>query len=132
MKQKSPKWYKSQVDDIRSVYIRRRDANWRGRVMCFTCPRVMDWKESDAGHFHLRQHDFTTELAGDERNLQAQCGGCNRYMRGRPQVFALGLIRKYGEKVLEELEKKYRTPKKWKIKELQNLLEEYKHKLSIL
>ena len=91
MKDKSLKWYKAKIDSVRSLYIRQRDTDWKGQVKCFTCERILEWKECEAGHFHLRQHDFTSELAGDERNLQVQCSGCNNFMRGRPQLFALNL-----------------------------------------
>ena len=132
MKSKDAKWYKGAIDSVRSLYIRQRYADWKWQVHCFTCEKIMDWKEMEAGHFHLRQHDFTSELAGDERNLQVQCSGCNRFMRGRPQLFALNLIKKYGNGILEELQKKKDTSKKWKIAELQALLESYKEKLTKL
>ena len=120
------KGLRKKLDKVRSIYIRKREANWKDEIVCFTCPRRMHWKEADAGHFFLRQHDWTTELGGDERNIQAQCSGCNRYMRGRPQTFALNLTKKYGNSILEELQSKKDTPKKWKIPELEALIEKYK------
>jgi len=100
--------------------------DWKEDINCFTCPRILPWKESHAGHFHLRQHDWTTEIGGDQRNIQAQCAGCNNYMRGRPQTFALNLIKKYGEGILQELQDEKDTEKKWKISELEVLIEFYK------
>ena len=125
MKLKSSKWYKKKIDTVRSEYVRRKESNWKGQVQCFTCFRIIEWKEADAGHFYLRQHDWTTELGGDERNVQAQCSGCNRYMRGRPQTFALNLVRIYGQGILQKLQNKKDTPKKWKLAELEVLLARY-------
>ena len=122
----TPKTLRNKIDKIRSEYIRKRDADWRGNAQCFTCDKVMHWKEAQGGHFFIRQHDFTTELGGDERNLQPQCYGCNGMMRGRPQLFAIRLQEKYGDQILKELETKYRTPKKWKMSELEELLEHYR------
>jgi len=127
---KSLKWYKNQIDKVRKEYVRKRDYDWRGYAQCISCYAVGDFM--DAGHYYSRRHDWTTELGGDERNVNLQCVPCNHYKRGNAQGYALGLTRKHGESVLEELEAKYRTPKYWGLKALQRRLEEYQQKLQEL
>lgn len=70
-----------------SIYIRQRD---RGK--CFTCQRVFPWKKVDAGHF--RHRSLTTFFS--ERNVHAQCTGCNRFNHGNLGVYAVRLDEVYG------------------------------------
>ena len=121
----TPKSLKNKIDVKRSIHVRMRDIDWKEEVRCFTCSRILHWKNMHAGHFHLRQHDWTTELGGDDRNIQAQCSGCNNYMRGRPQTFALNLVKKYGDSILQELQDRKDTIKKYKISDLEKLLKKY-------
>lgn len=130
MKPKSLRQLKNAIDKARREYIWKRDADWKGFGRCISCNAVGNWLS--IGHFFSRVHDFTTELGGDERNTQLQCGICNGHKRGNPREYAVGLVRKYGESVLTELLKKKQTPKYWGVKKLQELLDFYKQKLTEL
>lgn len=77
-----PKTDKALLDEIFSKFIRLRDANEHGMVMCVTCQTVLNWKEMDAGHFIPRQHLSTRY---DETNVYCQCRSCNRFNGGAPQ-----------------------------------------------
>ena len=127
MKRQFPKQLKAKIDTVRKEYVRKRDYDWRGYGKCISCEAVGDFM--DSGHYYSRRHDWTTELGGDERNVNLQCVPCNHYKRGNSQGYALGLTRKHGEGILEELQRKYRTPKYWGLKALQTLLEEYQSKV---
>jgi len=86
----------------------------------------------DVGHYYTRSNDWTTDLGGDERNVNLQCVPCNSHKRGNPRGYVIGLIEKYGENVIMELEKKRNTKKYWKIKDLEIILKYYQDKLKVL
>jgi len=108
-----------------SEYIRRKDATVDGLVECCTCGKFAHWKEMDAGHFvggHLSYNYF------DERNIHCQCTGCNRFRHGALLEYNDFMLKKYGKKVVNDL-RQYKV-KQWKVWELEELMEEYKKKLS--
>lgn len=111
-----------------SEYIRQRDADWRGYVKCITCPKVKQWKEMDAGHYISRSWN---SVLFNEKNVHAQCKGCNSYRSGRHDEYALALITRYGKGILEELNK-FKIPHNFTIKELEELHKEIKVKLKQL
>lgn len=118
-------------DEVRRQYIRKRDKNWKDEAICISCGVVRPVTELQVGHYYKRQHDFQTELAGEERNTNMQCIPCNGIKRGNPHGYAVGLIGKYGKDIILELEKK-KIKKFWKYKEVEELIEEYKNKIKEL
>jgi len=68
----------------------------------------------------------------DERNVNCQCTYCNRWMHGNLTKYAIALREKYGETILEELDKKRKEFKKISIPEYQKMIEEYKTKIQEL
>jgi len=84
-----------------STYIRLRD-RLKGSelIKCISCGKIVDWKESDCGHFVNRKHMSTRFL---EKNCNAQCRSCNRFDEGNLPEYALGLEKKYGVGTVEQL-----------------------------
>lgn len=122
---------KSRVWKVVSEYIRRRD-----RGFCATCAIKRDWQEMDAGHYR-HNSERNQDLGGnalwyDERNLHSQCFSCNRMRSGKLDRYSLLLEEKYGVGILQDLEKLYRTPKKWTIEEILNVEKYYKDELKKL
>jgi len=100
VKSKKPKgtsYWKKQLDAVFSRYIRYRD---KGK--CFTCPHTNDPKKMQCGHFNPRQYLSTRY---DEKNCNCQCYACNMLYGGQPATYAIRLKEKYGEGIVEELEK---------------------------
>ena len=122
MKNLSISQLRKKLDIVFSIWVRNRDADWRGDVVCITCSRTFPWKEVDAGHYISRRHPSTR---WHEKNVHAQCKGCNRYRGGAPDEYALALQRKYGENILQELNREKNKDKKWKIQELRNMITKY-------
>lgn len=93
-----------------STYIRLRDRLPNTDVIkCISCGKIVDWKNSDCGHFVNRKH-LSTRF--NELNSNAQCLSCNRYDEGNLPEYALGLEKKYGKGTVEKLVvEKYRTVK---------------------
>ncbi len=76
-----------------SKYIRLRDSDEGGYCKCFTCDKVVFWKEIDAGHFVSRRHQNTKF---NEYNCHAQCRYCNHILHGNQFVYGIKLDEKYG------------------------------------
>ena len=84
----------TKLDRIFSEYIRKRDSDSDGYITCATCGKVVHWTEEDAGHFISRAKKATKY---DERNVHAQCRGCNRFQNGRQFEMSLYVAAKYGD-----------------------------------
>jgi hypothetical protein len=115
--------------DAFSKFIRQREANEDGFVACFTCGNNGHWKDMDAGHYIPKS--VSLALRFDERNVQVQCVGCNQWRHGNLTQYALALKRKYGENILEELDRDRRLGEGFKIYEsgYVELFEKYAAKL---
>lgn len=106
-KARSLKTWKRVVWELFSQYIRRRDS-YDGYVYCITCSKRVPWKEAHAGHFiHGKYPGTWLHL----KNVHGQCSGCNTYRDGARDVYALKLIQRYGDGIIEELfEAKRKSP----------------------
>lgn len=84
-----------------SKWIRERD-----NYTCITCGKVDRSPTMHAGHFrHGDNMDFV------EKNINAQCAGCNTYRHGSLDIYAVRLDEKWGPgtaKEMVELSKQYR------------------------
>ena len=97
-----------------SKYIRRKEKE------CFTCGVIKDWREMHAGHFiHKDCLDF------DERNVHAQCKRCNCFLSGNLINYAIKLEKVYGQGIIQELKRQGDKIKKWKVAELEEIIEKY-------
>ena len=129
MKKLPLKTLKKKLWKARSEYYRLRDASFQGYVACFTCNKLKHWKEGDAGHYHSRIHDYTTELLTEDRNVHFQCKSCNGYRMGKPQEYAIHLQAKYGDSILVDLQAKKNTSRYWKYSEIEKLIETYQQRV---
>ncbi|MDR2652689.1 MAG: recombination protein NinG [Prevotellaceae bacterium] len=121
--------YQAKLDKIFSEYIRLRDSDSNGYIRCISCGKIVHWKNADAGHYVNRRH---LALRYDEKNVNAQCRACNRFDEGNMIGYHAGLIKKYGEYVIQYLEiKKHNTAKYGKF-EYQTLIKIYKQKINQL
>lgn len=75
---------------------------------CICCGRPLNWNSGkpggdvDAGHYLSR--GASIELAFDERNVNAQAKSCNRHGGTTRAQFRAGMVERYGECVVNELE----------------------------
>lgn len=109
-----------------SKYVRKRDKK------CITCGGTPD----HAGHFQYnseRKKDLGgNELWYDERNIHAQCVGCNNYKSGNLVPYTIFMERTYGVGIVQELYTLWRTPKKWTREQVQEVIDYYKARLAML
>ncbi len=113
-----------------SQYIRQRDADWQGMVACCSCGKVKHYKEMDCGHYHPRTDGLA--MFFEEKNLAPQCSACNRFRHGNLARYAIYLIGKYGNGILEELEWKSRQRITISNTEYKRLIGVYKDKINSL
>lgn len=102
-KEKSTAWYKKELDRIFSLYIRNKYSK-DGMVKCFTCNVIKPIKEMQNGHW-IPRNILNTRFS--EENCRPQCVGCNMFNKGRPDVFAVNLI-KEGIDIVELQQSRYK------------------------
>jgi len=114
---------------IFSQYIRQKNANAGGIGKCITCGVVKPWKELQASHYISRMYSSTLF---DETNVAPACYACNVMMHGNLPSYVLFLDEKYGVEKKYELYKKSKEVKRFSTPELEQMIEDYKTKLSQL
>ncbi len=114
------------LDRIFSEYIRRRDTDKKGQVICITCEKTYRYNEVDAGHFISRKHYRTR---WDENNVHGQCRKCNRFSYGEQYLYSINLDRKLGKGAAEKMLMKSRQPIKLNTTDLQYLIDKFQKKL---
>lgn len=68
----------------------------------------------------------------NEKNCNAQCRSCNRFDEGNNIGYIRGLIKKYGQGVIDELEILKHQESHWTEFEYKSLIEHYKQKVKEL
>ena len=101
---------KKELDKWFSLYIRLRDADENGVVICFTSGRAYPYKNIHAGHFMSRRCLSTRWC---EINVQPQSAADNLFGQGKQWQFGLNLDAKYGEGTAEDLQIKSRQIQKF-------------------
>lgn len=113
---------KVKLDTVFSIFIRQRDARNNGFGNCISCGNPVFWKDADNGHYIVRSNMATRY---DEVNCNLQCRHCNRFCEGNMSGYRQGLIKKYGEEKVIELEmRKFNKAKISKV-ELELLIDHY-------
>ncbi|ARU04737.1 hypothetical protein CCO03_08655 [Comamonas serinivorans] len=80
-----------------NAYVRLRDAD----LPCISCGRFHEG-QWHAGHY--RSRGSALHLSLDPRNIHRQCAPCNTHLHGNAIGFRAGLIARYGQPFVEELE----------------------------
>jgi len=101
-------------------FIRHRDCPCE----CISCDEIIAYDTADAGHF-WRVH--YSSLRFDERNVNAQCRGCNNWKSGNENEYRLGMVAKYGEEVVTELDTNRNNSWTWDIDWLEEKIDHYKN-----
>lgn len=127
---KSPKTPRARsvaaLDKAFSIWVRKSGADHTGRACCYTCGKVQQWREMDAGHFRSRVHHATR---WDEQNVKPQCKFCNGPRGGEQYLFGVALDREYGEGTADRLTAKSKTTRKFTTAELDELTEYYRRRI---
>lgn len=110
-------------------YIRKRDRE----KPCISCGA--NWhSDFHAGHFY--KAELYSTLRFDFRNIHGQCPQCNLRKDGAHAEYRIGLIKRYGEDYVREIDdlamKDKQTNHKWDREELNKTRKEAKQKLKEL
>ena len=131
-KQKAWKWC--------SKYIRLRDATEFSRKYlppdedpvcgeCCSCGKIVHWKYADAGHYFGRGMGGGSGVYFDERNIHLQCKQCNAGFKGDvAQAYTDFMLKKYGQKVIDELRLKHHVPLRQRDGEFRAIGQYYKER----
>jgi len=98
---------KKRVEHYCNKYIRLRDTLPHGWGQCCSCRKIII--RGDAGHFIGKGFGGSSGVRYDERNINLQCRSCNRYQEGNKLEYRKFMLNKYGQAVIDELERKHRT-----------------------
>ena len=109
---------KRKAQTVVNAYIRLRD----GKI-CISCGFIGDGRQFHAGHYLPMGNNSL--LRYHEDNIHAQCSICNNHLSGNLTEYRANLINKIGLEKVEWLESN-RGTKKWKIEELQEIVDKYK------
>lgn len=93
---------------------------------CCTCGEPT----TEAGHYFHNSDKGNKQLGGNElwydiRNIHGQCSTCNRWKSGNLAAYTMYLEDRYGPGIVQELNRLFRTPKKWTIPEILVIEEKY-------
>ena len=117
---------KKKAWSVLSEFIRRSYADQGGTVECYTCGKLMFWKECHAGHAIPGRHGA---VLLDPEIIRPQCPVDNIWRGGCYEVFATKLIRENGLEWFERKLENSRQVRKWNRSELEEFIETYKNKL---
>lgn len=124
--EKSLQKLKQDLDKVFNAYIRNRDTQG-SYFVCISCGDTKPLSQMHAGHFHSAGHNEA--IRWNEFNTNGQCVRCNLHLHGNLIGYASGLRKKYGWKVMDDLEIQRHNKSKYFKFEVQHLIEFYKKKL---
>lgn len=90
-------YYEKKARAVFQIFIRLRDK----LLPCISCGRT-ESKQFDGGHYF--KAELYTGLIFNELNCNKQCCYCNRDLHGNLIDYRIGLVKKYGEFKVKELE----------------------------
>lgn len=111
------------MDDVwkqMSMVVRREE-----KGVCFTCGKKAYWKEMQGGHY---QHGMYKKTYFMRKNVHCQCGRCNGPLHGQLDIYGFKLDELYGEGTARELYDLAQEEYRWKMSELEELLNTYKQR----
>ena len=82
-----------------SEYIRLRDSDENGYIVCFTCSAVQHFTNMDAGHAIGGRGNA---ILFSEEGCKPQCRNCNQFLGGNYKVFRQNLGEETYQKLLAE------------------------------
>lgn len=130
-KKKSHPQLKKQLWDIFSEFIRLRDSK-DGMFTCISCGKLQSAAGGNlqAGHYYKSQ--LHPALRYEITNVNSQCRQCNVFLEGNRQGYEIGLIKKYGQKAIDDLKLRAHNKAKLGRFELELLIKEFTQKLNKL
>jgi len=124
---------KGDVWEAFSQFIRLRDCLFTTRTTtkgkCISCDKPCDFSQLQAGHFVPGR---TNNILFDEEIVHAQCSYCNNVLEGNHHNYRKAILDLYGNGYDEVLQQRRYVYKKFTISDLEELLKDYKQRISEL
>lgn len=117
---------KQALQNIVNKYCRLRDCFGEQGAACISCGKWEPFERGDGGHFISAKYSATRF---DERNVNFQCIRCNRFLHGNLANYYVGMVKKYGQEVVDELMQLQHTSRKWKEDEIKQLRKYFSEKI---
>jgi 5-methylcytosine-specific restriction endonuclease McrA len=118
---------KAKLDKVFNAFIRKRDTLPGNVFKCISCGELKHVSKMHAGHFHSAGHNEATRWV--EENVNGQCERCNTFLHGNLLGYREGMLKKYGQRILDRLEIQRHNRSKMMRFEVTILIQEYKKKL---
>lgn len=109
-----------------SLFVRQRDVKKWGT--CISCGKPITVETSQAGHF-CPASSCGRDLLFDLKNLAAECPRCNAWDEGHLIGYRKGLVERYGEAYVQDLEDRYLAYRKSKTPQRDFTVAEYEKKI---
>lgn len=122
------KQYKK-LEGVFNRYIRLRDCKGQPGTHCISCGKWTELERLHAGHY---VHGKRVVTRFDERNVNAECAGCNTFDSNHLISYRINLVNKIGEDGVKDIEGIRFQPLKMSPTEIQEKTEDYKLKLKEL
>jgi hypothetical protein len=126
-KEKSLSKLKKELTVVFNAFIRKRDTLPNGTFKCISSGKILPVSQMNAGHYHSAGHNEA--IRWDERNVNGQSIQDNLFLHGNFGGYTKGMLEKYGQKVIDELDIKRHNKSKMARFEVSYLIQEYKKKL---
>ena len=113
-----------------SLYVRKKNMDSSGYVKCVTCGQLKPFTEIHAGHFLPKKKGSAVYF--ELKNIHPQCASCNVWKRGNLHAYYDFMLETYGQETIDHLKSLARLPLKITGAEYQEMIEDFKQKLSQL
>lgn len=122
---------KKTLTKVFNKFIRERDTlvdpSGQEYFICISCDKPKPTSEMHAGHFIPA--GSSEAIRWDERNVNGQCRYCNTYLHGNPLGYEKGMLKKWGQAVIDALRQKKNNVSKWHKFEVTIMIEQYRKRL---
>lgn len=114
--------YEAEAKKAFQKYIRMRD----DAENCISCG-INDKNLWDGGHF--KKAEIYSGVIFNENNCHKQCRKCNRYLNGNELMYRQGLVKKYGEQYVNDIEKLANETRQYKWTKEQLIAKKIQYKI---
>jgi hypothetical protein len=123
-KTKTLSQYESDAKKSFQKFIRLRDKD----LPCISCGST-ESDTFDGGHF--KKAEIYSGVIFDERNVSKQCRRCNRFLNGNELMYREGLVKRFGESYVIELEQYANETRQYKWSKEQLIAKKLQYDLKI-
>lgn len=129
-KEKTLGTLKKELQVIFNRFIRLRDTINGTYFVCISCDEQKNLDQMNAGHYFAAGHNEAIRY--DEKNCNGQCIRCNNFLHGNLIGYTKGMLKKYGQATIDDLEIRRHNISKLAKFEVRLLMDIYEKKIEAL